>query len=424
MWGMSFLGPKLMQLPMNSDCNMDTLIHDLVNRLLRDISKLRTIDLTTFVEALARLQYRNINYVMKAITYETKMKIMRFHDADIPVFLWSLAQLGYPSRDGMDRDGLLSTLAWEAKRRLPKWNALELSRVVWAFGVLGFKSIQHLLSIISFQFMDRLQIKGSPAVKFIWGFNALDHHPGKVTLVKLGRCFAMDLHNLYPKDITTGFLALLNLGLVDDRVPTRIKEVILRSEVDGWTARDAANAIWALARSDFLEQDSFMILRRHMLMCNPSELGAQSQVDLYRCYLHLNMFRPSMARLLPSAIAEHCQKAWIELQTDMLPSPILSEVLEKMASLGYAIEANSPIHNGILFAHTASMEADAQYVMEIIHPPKCFINDQNSISEQQRWREDLLLGWGYKVIRVDEKRWNRMDFGDRIDFLKLQIKRA
>lgn len=413
-----------MNIPISRELNMDSLVHDIVNRLLRDVSKLRAVDLTVFVEGLARLQYKNIDYVMRAVTYETKNKIVRFHDQDLPRFLWSLAQLGYPSRDGTDRDGLLSTLAWECKKRLDRWNGIEMARVVWAFGVLKFNSIQHLLSIISAQYIERSNLKGDGTVKFLWGFDALNHNPGKMALSKLARCFAMDIQNLFPSDITTGFLSLVNMGLVDDRVPTRIKELILRSEVEGWSAREAANITWALARSDFLEQDTFMVLRRYMLQCKPAELPHHCQVDMYRCFLHLNIFRPTMARLMPGTIGEKCQKAWIEEQSQLSPSPIVPDVLDTLKSMGYTTAADDPIHDGLLFAHTASKDADQQFAVEMIHPPKCFINDPTSISEQQLWREDVLLSWGWKIIRIDEKRWGRVRDADKIDFLNMLISRA
>lgn len=424
-WGLSLLGPRVTQIQISDEHNMDVVINDIINRLLRDMSKLRTADITILVEALARLQYKNIDFAMKVITYETKLKIKKFHDLDIPRYLWSLANLGYPSRDGTDKDGLLSAFAWESKERLLNWNGLEMARVVWAFGVLQFKSIQQLLATISLQYVDRLFIKGDAAVKFIWGFDALNHHPGKLALVKLGRSFAMDLQNLLPRDIATGFMSLLSFRLVDDRVPTRMKELILRSEVERWTPREAANLIWGLARADFLEQDTFMILRRFILQCQPELLNRASQIDLYRCYLHLHVFRPSLARLLPSSIMGKCQRAWIEEQSQAAYSPILFEVLEILVAEGYATETNCAIQDGLLFAHTAAKDADQQFAVEIIHPPKCFINDPNAISEKQKWREDLLTAWGWKILRVDEKRWMRFESNeDKISSLKTIISRA
>ena len=425
-WGISFLGPKVLVQPLSLHDNMDALIRDIIQRLLRDISKLRSIDLAVFVEGLARMQYPNVESIMEAVTYEMKIKISRLNNNDVPRFLWSLAQLQYPGRDGRDKNDLLSTLAWECKQRLPLWNGLDLARVVWAFGVLQFKSIQHMLSLICSRFLHRVYLRANAAVKLIWGFNALDHRPNRMIISKLGRSFALDIENLYPRDIATGFLSLLNLGLVDDRVQTRIKELVMRNEVEDWSPRDAANVMWALARADFLEQDTFMILRRFILQYQPDALSHQGQADLYRCYLHMHTFRPSMARLMPAAIGDSCQNAWIETQQQQLTSsPIVSDVLEKLKGMGFRVQSHEALHDGLLYAHTAAKDADAQFAIEIIHPPKCFMNDNSAMSEQQRWREDVLTSWGWKIVRVDEKRWGRLqDEHDKLDLLNILIKRA
>ena len=425
-WGISFLGPKVLDQPLNSQSTLHALFQDVIHRLLRDISKLRAVDLAVLVEGLARMQYPNVDTIMEAVSFEMKMKIMRLNDNDVPRFLWSLAQLQYPSREGRDENDLLSTLAWECKRRLPMWNGLDLARVVWAFGVLQFKSIQHLLTLICGKFLHRTHLKAEATVKLIWGFDALDHRPGRMIISKLGRSFALDIENLYPRDITTGFLCLLNLGLIDDRVQTRIKELVMRNEVEDWSPRDAANVMWALARADFLEQDTFMILRRFILQFQPDALSHQGQVDLYRCYLHMHMFRPSMARLMPAVIGESCQSAWIkEQQEKETSSPIVSDVLQRFEAMGFRVQEYEALHDGLFFAHTAVKDADAQFVIEAIHPPKCFINDDGVMTEQQRWREDVLMSWGWKIVRVDEKRWGRLkDERDKEDLLNILIKRA
>lgn len=64
------------------------------------------------------MQYKNIEYVMKAITLEVRHKISRFNEIDLSRLMWALANLGFPSRNGSDPDGLLSTIAWESKKRI------------------------------------------------------------------------------------------------------------------------------------------------------------------------------------------------------------------------------------------------------------------------------------------------------------------
>eukprot|EP00210_Caulerpa_lentillifera_P002671 g2551.t1 len=172
-WGMGVLGPSLMQKSLEKELNFEFLVHDLVNRIMSDISKLRFLDLTVLVEALARLQYENAAFVMKAVTHQTKLKISRMHDGDLSKHLWSLAQLGYPNREGNDPDGLLSTLAWECKKRLRGMNGTDVARVVWAFGVLKFKPIQHLLSIICNHHLEEMNTKADASVKLLWGFQQL-----------------------------------------------------------------------------------------------------------------------------------------------------------------------------------------------------------------------------------------------------------
>lgn len=409
--------------PLNKELGFEFLVHDLINRVMSDMSKLRAVDLAILVEALARLQYKNAAFVMKGITHETKSKISRFHDTDISRYLWSLAQLGYPNRHGVDQDGLLSTLAWECKKRLRAMNGLDFARIVWAFGVLKFKPIQHLLSIICNHHLEEIFIKGDASVKLLWGFQALDYHPGKIPLIKLSRCFAMDIESILPRDIVTGFLALVSFGLVDDRVPTRIKELVLRAEVPHWTPREAANLIWALARADFLEQDTFMILRRFLLDCKVEELPESHQVDIYRCFLHLYMFRPTMARFLPETIGERCQKAWMQFQQRDAQSSVVPEVMGTLQDIGYEVEISTPLHGGILFANTASSGVDL--AVEVLSPPHTFGNEQRLTTDGQFWREDVLTSWGWKVLRIEEKRWTRIKEDlEKEEFLKLQIQRS
>lgn len=160
-----------------------------------------------------------------------------------------------------------------------------MSRLMWAFAVLNFNDIQHMLWVISENGIPYLpKIEPNHAVKFLWAFNTLQHIPCKATISKLCRHLSKGIHYLYPSDVMNVLLALVNLGMVDDRIPTVVKFNIMNSLLCNLSAREAANIGWVLAIVDYLDHDVFMILRRYLINANIDGLPSKHKSDIYRYF--------------------------------------------------------------------------------------------------------------------------------------------
>lgn len=333
-WGMGMLGPSILSVPLPGKGDMVDVVHDLIQRGCRDLEKIRPIDMTSMVEGLARMRYSQMEWVMSLVTRETKQRIARYKDPDLPRMLWALANLGWH-----DDDGLLSMLACECKRRIGQFTPKELSMILWAYAVLGFKDIQHMLWVSVCQGVLRWKWGFEPqyAVKFLWAYDQLEHHPGHEAMRKFSEELAQGMKDLHTADIAVAMRSLVNLGFPNDVVLVKLKYLLRISHFMDIPPRDAATIMWAMAMVDSLDQDIFMILRRHVIRSKDMELPDTHKQDLYRCILHLSVYRPMLAKLIPFKIMEQCQDAWIQTQlTEKIPE-LIDDVKTRLEGMQFTV---------------------------------------------------------------------------------------
>lgn len=333
-WGMGMLGPRILSVPLPSRGNIEDAIHDLLQRGCRDLEKIRPLDMTSMVEGLARMRYSRMEWVMSLVTRETKQRIVKYKDPDLPRMIWALANLGWH-----DDDGLLSALACECKRRVGKFTPKDLSMLLWGYAVLGFKDIQHMLWVSVSQGVTKWKWGFEPhyVVKFLWAYDQLEFHPGHEAMRKFSEELAEGLHELHTTDIAVAMRSLINLGYPNDSVIVRLKSLLKLSHFSDISPRDAATMMWALAMVDKLDQDIFMILRRYILCAKDMELPESHMIDVYRCMLHLSVYRPSLAKLIPVKIMERCQDTWVKMQLEEKVPEFLDDVKEKLEGMQYKV---------------------------------------------------------------------------------------
>ncbi|GMH42554.1 hypothetical protein BSKO_10473 [Bryopsis sp. KO-2023] len=407
-WGMGMLGPRLLTLPLPSRGDMGDVVHDLIQRGCRELEKIRPIDMTSMVEGLARMRYPRMEWVMSLVTRETKQRMVKFKDPDLPRMLWALANLGWH-----DNDGLLSAIACECKKRIGLFTPKDLSMLLWGFAVLGFKDIQHMLWVSVVQGVCRWRWGFEPhyAVKFLWAYDRLEHHPGHEAMRKFSNNLAAGLHELHTSDIAVAMRSLVNLGFPNDAVIVKLNKLLRESHFLDIPARDAATLMWAMAMVDRLERDIFMILRRSIVQARTeTNLPESHRLDLYRCILHLSVYRPVLAKLMPVKLLEECQKTWIDMQLKEEIPEFIDDIKEKLQEMEFKVKETDAICQGTIFTTSAEAKDGSQYAVEVLLPPKCYRNLKGEVTGSQLWKEKIMESWGYKVLRLDAGKWD--EFGD------------
>lgn len=147
--------------------------------------------------------------------------------------------------------------------------------------------------------------------------------------------------------------------------------------------------------------------------------------QIYQSLLSVSTWGPKIdvESKVPARFLNECRASWLYKQKHGAVIPSMVEVFNALRRMGYKCEATM-LDDG-LSASTAVDSQGSRIAIEIDTPIRCFRNERHRRLGRYDFRQKMLEGCGWKVIRINMDEWVTLEgMSSRFDYLREELSKA
>ena len=384
------------------EADRDSLIQSILEHANKPEIVYNAQDRAILVHTLLKMQIADQQSILVQNLLAGAVKqISDFQPQDVSMLVWCLPQLktAPPLH-------LVPFLVKRAMDLVPKFTPQGIANTMHGLARLPYYHCTRLCSLFLSEMESRLEtFRSQELACVLWGFARLRYLPTPVFLNKVADVSLRTMDQFTPQSASNLILAYANFRHHHAPLVNAISGRIVFSR--GFLcSQDVVNTAWALAILECLDPQ-FMRFCLEELNQMKRPLPVSEKVQLYQCFLHLNVHHPNanVFRVCPPGFLSNCRRKWTVAQAEVHEeNEVLDNILDFLKKEGYTCQHRHPIHSGAFHVATVSQRGVC-YVVECISKDIRFSNQPNTLIGKTTWRENLLARYGYFMLRIDVNKW-------------------
>lgn len=158
------------------------------------------------------------------------------------------------------------------------------------------------------------------------------------------------------------------------------------------------------------------------ILATGRRLNHTQKRQIYQSLLSVSSWGPriDIEAMVPSSFLSECRASWLHKQKHGMVIPSMVEVFNALRRMGYKCEAR--MLDNVISASTAEGSEGTKIAIEIDTPIRCFRNLRNRRLGRYDFRQKVIEGCGWKVIRINMDEWVSLEgMSSRFEYLKEEL---
>eukprot|EP00933_Yihiella_yeosuensis_P024929 TRINITY_DN1932_c0_g2_i1.p1 TRINITY_DN1932_c0_g2~~TRINITY_DN1932_c0_g2_i1.p1 ORF type:complete len:775 (+),score=120.41 TRINITY_DN1932_c0_g2_i1:45-2369(+) len=193
------------------------------------------------LHGLGTINYRGGGEWMEMVCVQTQRRIHEFEPQHVSNTLWACARMQ------LHEPLMLRALLRKAVEDIPRFCALDISIVTWAFATLKYRDVEWLRAVVRAR-CEFADFSPQNMSNFVWGLSTLNFRNDNMVLA-VGREAARKIQDFIPQEMSNFCWALATMDLCDNLMLRAVAEEVERRglEVYTWDPQSLSNMMWAYA---------------------------------------------------------------------------------------------------------------------------------------------------------------------------------
>ncbi|GMH42593.1 hypothetical protein BSKO_10512 [Bryopsis sp. KO-2023] len=433
MWGLGKMGPHALFVRLgDGERTAKDLVRSLAVLANASIGDFTPLAICQVLYGLAVLspEFPEQEAFVELLAAVAKQQLSGFSTQGISVLFVALAKL-----DHVDRLYLIPAMCKRVEDQIVHFKRpQQLCNIAWGLAKMRRTNSFSLLNTIVARATATFDQFHLPEITMLlWAFYKLRFYPGDEFLQQAEIRIRKMCDRAKPQEISNTLLALADFGsyapdgsmskdLIEDLKAALKKPVIRGPDIE---TQHLTNAVWSLAILDQLDinmlnwiLDSISTIGRRL---NPVQ-----KRQIYQSLIPFTLFEPKLdlKKTVPPSLLQVCQSSWQSKQKDGVVIPPMVEVFNVLRKIGYKCESKM-VGGEMISASTAVNTQGVKVAVEIDTPMRCFRNVRDRRLGRYLWRERMLEGSGWMVLRVRLDEWIALEgMSPRLEYLKAGLANA
>lgn len=413
LWALGKMGPKILETGKNKKL-VKEVFQALCYRIL-ELENLESYHIANIVMSLGRLRHKD--YQIENLLFKMCKKaidqIEIFQLVSLGNVIWGLGNLKFTSCPI-----LIQEIERKSLEKSDDFRPQPLINLLLGMAYLQHRPLLNFFLVVEEYFFGNIEeLKQREISGIVWSFAKITYLPSDAFFLKLDHF--IKCHKFEPRNVCNLLYAFAYFGKSTSDDVLEMFKNDFKNEYGMFLVHGASTFLWSLAMLGKLDLDIFnFALTNFFNNRKVDTLDCVQQLGL--CVLHLKTFcgvdesEMKMAPFLMNRVKENMKFIRKKLNQN---ETVVLEVLDKLKEIGYNECDTDQYDLGTLVYPKVRKFEDSQKIAVYAFFPDHYFLNRALLDGTKMWVLKVLEKQGYKVLKVEVKKWNDLLEENKILYL-------